>query len=59
MSIGNWIINSEKRTHLLAVEYKKDRQWLKFNWPEYIGKVVSAYAALKSAGLKKNHTSDS
>lgn len=56
MTIGNWIINSEKRENRLAVEYKKDRQWWKINWPDYVQKVISAYSSLKTKGLKeKSH----
>lgn len=43
-TIGNWIINSEERGQLTAVEYKENRQWKKLSWQNYVDCVVSAYS---------------
>lgn len=56
MTIGNWIINAEKRGLQLAFEYKDKGSWHQISWSQYISKIISAYVFLKRLGVKnKDH----
>lgn len=54
MTIGKWIIQAEQRGTRTAIEYKYKGTWLSISWSEFVTKIISAYSALKTSGIKKN-----
>lgn len=52
MTLGKWILEIEKRSGI-AVEFKKDGQWLQLNWPGYLEKIILFAHHLEREGLKK------
>lgn len=52
MTIGKWLVEIEERSGI-AVEFKKDNQWHKLSWAEYLNKTVLIAQKLQSLNIKK------
>lgn len=53
MTIGKWLNEIDGRSGL-AVEYKKNGDWHKLNWSEYLSKVIYLADFLEKKGLQLN-----
>lgn len=52
MTIGKWLVEIEQRNGT-AVEFKKDNQWHKLSWVDYLHKTILMSQKLHSFNLKK------
>ncbi len=52
MTVGNWLTEIGHRNGL-AVEYKKNNQWVQLSWIEYFEKIVILADLLAKKGLQK------
>lgn len=52
MTLGNWLLELEHRDGT-AVEYKKNNEWHKLSWSEYLHKILFLARTLENEGMKK------
>jgi long-chain acyl-CoA synthetase len=52
MTLGKWLLELEHRNGT-AVEYKKNNEWHKLSWSEYLQKILLFAQILESNGMKK------
>lgn len=55
MTLGNWLLELEHRNGT-AVEFKKNNEWHKLSWSEYLQKILLIAQTLETNGMtKKDH----
>jgi len=52
MTLGKWLLELEHRNGT-AVEFKKNNEWHKLSWSEYLQKILLFTQILESSGMKK------